>query len=211
MVNSILFDMGSVLVRFEPAEFIAKLNVSPTDAEALRLEVFRSADWVRLDRGTFTQREAIDACCARLPAQLHDAVEELVLHWDAERPEVPGMFELVRELSENGYPLYLLTNASIRHQEYWPKFRFAPYFGDRIMLSAEWKLLKPDRAFYEKAISLLGFAPSESVFIDDQPTNIEAAERCGIPGIVFHNDVGLLRRRLRERGVRVSEQLNERM
>ena len=205
MIRSILFDMGSVLVRFEPAEFIAKLDVSPADAEALRLEVFRSADWVRLDRGVFTQREAIDACCVRLPAHLHGFVEQLVLHWDAERPEVPGMFELVRELSENGYPLYLLTNASIRHHEYWPKFRFAPFFGDRIMLSAEWKLLKPEREFYEKAISLLGFDPAESVFIDDQPTNIEAAERCGIPGIVFHNDVALLRRRLREKGVRVSE------
>ena len=205
MIRSILFDMGSVLVRFEPAEFIAKLDVSPADAEALRLEVFRSADWVRLDRGVFTQREAIDACCVRLPAHLHGFVEQLVLHWDAERPEVPGMFELVRELSENGYPLYLLTNASIRHHEYWPKFRFAPFFGDRIMLSAEWKLLKPEREFYEKAISLLGFDPAESVFIDDQPTNIEAAERCGIPGIVFHNDAALLRCRLREKGVRVSE------
>ncbi len=205
MIRNILFDMGSVLVRFEPAEFIAKLNVSPEDAEALRLEVFRSADWVRLDRGVFTQREAIEACCARLPARLHGYVEELVLHWDAERPEVPGMFELVRELSEQGYPLYLLTNASIRHHEYWPKFRFAPYFGDRIMLSAEWKLMKPEREFYEKAISLLGFDPAESVFIDDQPTNIEGGERCGIPGIVFHNDVPLLRRRLRERGVRVEE------
>ena len=77
MIDTILFDMGSVLVRFEPAEFIAKLHVSPEDAEALRREVFRSADWVRLDRGVFTQRQAIDACCARLPEHLHPYVEEL--------------------------------------------------------------------------------------------------------------------------------------
>ncbi len=204
MIRTILFDMGSVLVRFEPAEFIAGLGITGDDAEALRREVFRSADWVRLDRGTFTQREAIEAVCARLPERLHSAAEELVLHWDAERPEVPGMFELVKELSENGYTLCLLTNASIRHEEYWPRFRFAPYFGGRIMLSAAWKLLKPEREFYEKAIALLGFDPAESVFIDDQPTNIEAAEACGIPGIVFHNDVSLLRRRLREKGVNVS-------
>ncbi len=205
MVKNILFDMGSVLVRFEPTEFISRLDVTPEDAEALRREVFRSADWVRLDRGTFTQREAIDAICTRLPERLHGHVEQLVLHWDAERPEVPGMYELVKELSERGYPLFLLTNASIRHHSYWPNFRFAPFFGDRIMLSAEWKLLKPEREFYEKAIALLGFDPAESVFIDDQPTNIEGGERCGIPGIVFHNDVALLRRRLREKGVRVSE------
>ncbi len=204
MVRTVLFDMGSVLVRFEPSEFIAKLDVSPEDAEALRREVFRSADWVRLDRGVFTQQQAIDAACSRLPARLHPFVAPLVLHWDDDRPEVPGMFELVKELSDNGYELCLLTNASIRHREYWPTFRFAPLFGDRIMLSAQWKILKPEHEFYEKAIELLGFDPAQSVFIDDQPTNIEAAERCGIPGIVFHNDVALLRRRLRERGVNVS-------
>ena len=196
--------MGSVLVRFEPETFIARLHVSAEDGEALRREVFRSADWVRLDRGVFTQQQMIDAACARLPERLHPYVEQLVLHWDADRPEIPGAFELVKELSDNGYTLFLLTNASIRHRSYWPAFRFAPYFGDRIMLSAEWKFLKPEREFYEKAIELLGFEPKESVFIDDQPTNIEGAERCGIPGIVFHGDVPLLRRRLREMGVSVS-------
>ena len=82
MVRTVLFDMGSVLVRFEPSEFIAKLDVSPEDAEALRREVFRSADWVRLDRGVFTQQQAIDAACSRLPARLHPFVAPLVLHWD---------------------------------------------------------------------------------------------------------------------------------
>ena len=204
MIKNILFDMGSVLVRFEPAEFIARLHLGPEDAEALRREVFRSADWVRLDRGVFTQQQMIDAACARLPARLHPYVADLVLHWDADRPEVPGMYELVRELAENGYALYLLTNASIRHREYWPTFRYAPFFGERIMLSAAWHLMKPEYEFYEKAIELLGFDPNESVFIDDQPVNVEGAEGCGIPGIVFHNDVALLRQRLREKGVRVS-------
>jgi putative hydrolase of the HAD superfamily len=204
MIQNILFDMGSVLVRFEPTEFIAKLRLGPDDAEALRREVFRSADWVRLDRGVISQQQMIDAACARLPARLHPYVADLVLHWDADRPEVPGMYELVRELAENGYALFLLTNASIRHREYWPTFRYAPFFGERIMLSAAWHLMKPEREFYEKAVELLGFDPAESVFIDDQPVNVEGAEGCGIPGIVFHNDVALLRQRLREKGVRVS-------
>ena len=204
MIRNILFDMGSVLVRFAPAEFVARLGLGPEDALALEREVFRSADWVRLDRGVFTQQQAIDAACARLPERLHRHVEQLVLHWDADRPEIPGAFELVKELSDNGYTLYLLTNASIRHRQYWPRFRFAPYFGERIMLSAQWRLMKPEHAFYEKAIELLGFDPAESVFIDDQPVNVEGAELCGIPGIVFHGDMALLRQRLREKGVEVS-------
>lgn len=203
MIKTILFDMGSVLVRFAPAEFVAKLGLSAPDALALEREVFRSADWVRLDRGVITQRQAIDAAKGRLPERLHRYVDDLVLHWDDDRLEVPDMFDVVRELSENGYELCLLTNASLRHKEYWPKFRYAPYFGERIMLSAQWQLMKPERAFYEKAVALLGFDPEKSVFIDDQPVNVEGAELCGIPGIVFHGDVPLLRQRLRERGVKI--------
>ena len=204
MIKNILFDMGSVLLRFDPAYFVSKLPLSPEDREALVREVFRSADWVRLDRGVSTQQQVVDAACSRLPERLHGAVPKLVLHWDDERLEVPGMFELVRELSENGYTLYLLTNASLRHHEYWPKFRYAPFFGDRIMLSAEWKLLKPEREFYDKALELLKFDPAESLFIDDLPTNIEAGERSGIPGVVFYGDVPLLRQRLREHGVNMT-------
>ena len=114
---------------------------------------------------SFKEAAAIEAVCTRLPAHLHAAVEQLTLHWDAERPEVPGMFELVRELSEAGYELCLLTNASLRHHEYWPTFRFAPYFGDRIMLSAEWRILKPDPAFYEKAVALLGYTPEKVMIV----------------------------------------------
>ena len=203
MIETILFDMGSVLVRFAPAEFVAKLGLSAPDALALEREVFRSADWVRLDRGVITQRQAIDAAKSRLPERLHRYVDDLVLHWDDDRLEIPDMFDVVRELAENGYELCLLTNASLRHKEYWPKFRYAPYFGERIMLSAQWQLMKPERAFYDKAVELLGFDPERSVFIDDQPVNVEGAELCGIPGIVFHGDVPLLRQRLRERGVRI--------
>ncbi len=204
MIDTILFDMGSVLVRFEPAEFIARRQLGPEDSETLLHEVFRSADWVRLDRGSMTHEEAIAAMSARVPPRLHGDVRELVLHWDDGQPEMPGMYELIRELSENGYRLCLLSNAGVRHHDYWPAFRFAPYFGDRLMISADWKLLKPEREFYEKAVSLLQLTPERCVFIDDQPTNIEGAERCGIPGIVYFADPALLRRKLREKGVNVS-------
>ena len=196
MKKNILFDMGNVLVRFDPALFLRRLGLVGEDAEMLNREIFRSVEWVRLDRGDISDEEALASIKPRLPARLHPAAEELVSRWDRPYTPIEGMPELVRELSAAGCGLYLLTNASRRHRDYWPKFPVSEYFGDRIMLSADWQLLKPDPAFFEKALSMFGLERGECVFIDDHAPNVEAALRLGLPAIVFHGDAARLRREL---------------
>lgn len=171
----------------------------------LRREVFRSVEWIRLDRGTLTDDEALESMYRRIPQRLHGAAEELVRRWDEPRLPMPGAYALVEELSEGGYGTYLLTNASLRHKSYWPKQPVAKFFSGHIMLSADWQLLKPDGAFYRKALELFGLKAEECLFIDDFPMNVEAAVREGIPGLVFHGDFGLLRRDLRDLGIDVGE------
>ena len=56
-----------------------------------------------------------------------------------------------------------------------------------MVMSAEVGLMKPDPAIYQLAVEQTGFAPEESVFIDDTPRNIEAAEAAGLYGIVFQD------------------------
>ncbi|MBR2716160.1 MAG: HAD family phosphatase [Oscillospiraceae bacterium] len=203
MTKNILFDMGNVLVRFDPALFLRRLGREGEDAELLDREVFRSVEWVRLDRGDLDDGEALAGILPRLPARLHPAAEELVTRWDRPYTPIEGMPELVRDLSEAGLGLYLLTNAARRHRDYWPRFPLAQYFDRRIMLSADWLLLKPEPAFYEKALSLFGLDRRECLFIDDNPINVESALRLGLPALVFHGDAERLRRELRERGVPV--------
>lgn len=205
MIRNVLFDMGGVLLQFAPDVFIARLGLPEEDGALLRREVFRSVEWVELDRGILTDDEALDAMRRRIPARLHGAAEELVRHWDEPRVPMPGACELVSELDAKGYGVYLLTNASLRHKSYWPKQPVAKIFGDRVMLSADWQLLKPEAAFFEKALSLFSLKADECAFIDDFPMNVEAAVRLGIHGLVFHGDYGLLRRSLRELGVDVEE------
>ena len=197
MIHNILFDMGNVLLRFDPPVFIARLGLNEADSALLLREVFQGVEWVQLDRGSLTDEEALRAMCARLPARLHAAARELTEHWDDNRLPVEGMDELVAELSARGYGLYLLTNASLRHHQYWPKSPLAPYFEDRIMLSSDWKLLKPDAAFYEKAFSLFGLDRANCLFIDDAPANVEAALRIGLKSILFRGDTAELRESLR--------------
>ena len=205
MIKNILFDMGGVLMRFDPPMFVARLGLDEADSQMLLREVFHSAEWVMLDRGAVTEDEALEGMRARLPERLHDAARELVYHWDEpERAQIEGMQEVVAELAGKGYGLYLFTNAAKRHHSYWPRYAVSKYFDGHVMLSADWQLLKPEPAYYEKGLSLFSLDRSACIFIDDNPSNAEAAIRMGLDTIVFHGDAALLRRRLREKGIDIA-------
>ena len=201
MIRNILFDMGGVLLRFEPRTFIARLGITGEDAAELERQVFHTVEWVQMDKGTITEDEAVVSMCRRLPRSLHGAASELAHHWDEPRLPMPGATELVKELSDKGYPLYLLSNAALRHHVYWPKLPMAQYFGDRLMVSADWHLLKPDPAFFQKALTMFSLKAEECLFIDDSTPNVLSAIEQGIEGVVFHGDMAILRRDLQERGI----------
>lgn len=200
MIKNVLFDMGAVLVRWDPKGFLARLDVSDEDRATLEREVYRSVEWIMLDRGTLTDGEALERFYARLPERLHAAARELTLRWDDPPECIPGMLDLVGELRDKGYGLYLLSNAALRHSEYWPRYEISKFFGDRLVISSQYRILKPDREFYEIALQKFGLNPEECVFIDDNPQNCEAAMRLGIDAVVF-NGAEDLRRRFKERKI----------
>ena len=81
MIQNIIFDMGGVLIQFDRAYFIRKLDVVAEDEQILQNEVFRSLEWARLDRGSMSQDDAIISMCERLPQRLHRAAADLVTKW----------------------------------------------------------------------------------------------------------------------------------
>ena len=204
MIKNILFDMGNVLIHFDRRVFLDRLDISEEDKQLLLREVFLSVEWVQMDRGTLSEETAEPLMCQRLPEHLHDAVHQLVSCWDEPMLPVAGMAELVQELKENGYGIYLLSNASVRQHEYWPQIPGWQFFDGKI-ISADEKVMKPHPDYYLRALEKFSLIPRECFFIDDVPANIEGALYCGIPGTVFHKDVTLLRRQLRAAGVDVTE------
>ncbi len=203
MIRNILFDMGNVLIHFDRKVFLDRLEVSEEEKQLLLREVFLSVEWVQMDRGTLREETAEPLMCQRLPEHLHGAVHSLVSLWDEPMLPVAGMAELVEELKNNGYGIYLLSNASIRQHDYWSKIPGWQFFDGKV-ISADEKVMKPHPDYYRMAMERFDLKPEECFFIDDVPANIEGALYCGIPGTVFHKDVALLRRQLRSAGVTVS-------
>lgn len=202
MIKNILFDMGSVLVDFSPLRFTMEAKLSPEDAELIREELFRSIEWAQLDRGTLTDPELLEIMKPRFPARLWPTLEWMICRWDEPPVMVPGMYALVEELSRAGYGLYLLSNAALRHDEYWPRYPVSRFFGDRLLISAHEGITKPDPRFYRLALERFALDPRECLFIDDVPVNAEGAVYCGIDAIVFKG-AERLRRQLAEKGVHI--------
>ena len=206
MKPNIVFDMGQVLMDFAPPKFIARLGYTGEDAQALLQEVFKGWEWVAFDRGDVTGEDVVDSACSRLPARLHGAARELVFHWWEDVIPMPGAKELVTELYDKGYPLYVLSNASQDFHTYFDRIPGSEYLPpERRFVSSDHRLLKPEHEIYELFFRTYDLAPESCVFIDDNPSNVEAARRLGMQALVHRGDIHRLRRELRDLGIEVKE------
>lgn len=193
MIKNIVFDMGNVLVYFQAERYLQKY---PEHQKTLNNEVFRSVEWLQVDRGVLTEQEAVCRVCARLPQYLHSTVEDLFCNWHEDIPPVEGMNELVKDLTQAGYRLYLCSNTGKEFCNFRRHIEVLSYFAGEF-ISANWQLLKPDENLYRAFYSHFNLVPDECFFIDDSPPNIESARRTGMQGVVFNNDVTYLRQQLK--------------
>ena len=60
MIRNVVFDMGGVLIAWDPARIVARLGLSGEDAQLLLREVFQSVEWVSLDRGSLSEQAALE-------------------------------------------------------------------------------------------------------------------------------------------------------
>ena len=202
MIRNIIFDMGGVLVHYDPSHFVDLLHVSPEDKTLLMREVFQTVAWFRLDQGTMEEAEAAASMKRNLPERLHGAADRLIEWWELELRPMEGMEALLGELKELGCGLYLLSNATLRQPEYFDRVPASRYLDGRFV-SAFYKLFKPQHEIYEKALEVFGLKEEECFFVDDSPANVGAAVDAGIAGTVFYGDVRRLRQALNDAGVPV--------
>lgn len=194
--------MGQVIIRFDRDLFIRRLGIEGEDAQRLMREVFLSLEWAQMDWGSITDEQAAASVCRRLPERLHDAARKLVTMWDRPILPIDGMEELIGQLKAAGYGVYLLSNASVRQHDYWPRVPCAKLF-DGTLISCDVGSIKPERAIYEAFLRKFDLRAEECFFVDDLAANVEGARRCGMRGAVFHGDAAELRGKLRQAGVHV--------
>ena len=75
MIKNIIFDLGNVLVKYTPENFLEK-NVKKERQEKFIETVFKSKEWLELDRGTLSYEDAIEKFAEIIPED-RESLEKL--------------------------------------------------------------------------------------------------------------------------------------
>jgi putative hydrolase of the HAD superfamily len=196
---NLIFDLGGVVVRWDPAAIIAGVFQDQQLRAKVREGIFEHADWLELDRGTLGREDAIRRAAQRTGIDAAELTRLLVAVPPSLVP-IPQTVELLYRLKARGYPLYCLSNmhvASIEHLE--REQRFFEVFTGRV-ISCRLNLCKPEPAIYRHALETYGLRAEDTVFIDDVEVNVAAAAQLGIRTIQFR-DAAQCERELRALGV----------
>lgn len=192
MIKNIVFDFGQVLVRFDPRYMVTRYVTDDADAALLEEVLFDRIYWDRLDAGTITDDEVMTEAKKRLPVRLHEVAEKIYFNWIYNIPEIEGMRELLSQLREKGYRLYLLSNICTyfaSHADEIPILKLL----DGCVFSAVAGHVKPSREIYDHLCRRFALEPSETVFVDDREENIKGAINAGWSGVLFNGDARELR------------------
>ncbi len=160
------------------------------------LTMLRPGPWVEFELGRRSESEFLDDFFA--DGREFDQRAFVRTVRDAYR-WLPGMEELLAELSAAGRPMHAFSNYPIWYQMIEERLRLSRF--------ARWSFVsclvghrKPDPEVYAYVLRELGIPAAECVFIDDRESNCEPAREAGITAIRFEG-VGPLRVSLREAGV----------
>ena len=189
--NIVVFDLGGVLIEWDPRHLYRKLFVGDVAAMEDFLANVCTHEW---NRGQDAGRSFAEG--ARLLKAEHPDKAELIDAYGARFDEmmpgpIAGSVEILAELRARGTPLYLLSNFSAEtFPPAFERFDFLRWFR-AMVISGEVGVIKPDPRIYEILIERFAIDPHRAVYIDDVAVNAEAAGRFGIHGIQFTSPAAL--------------------
>ena len=185
--KNILFDMGNVLVSYNPEWVIRHYTEDEELIREVKNIVFYSQEWVLLDAGLIEEEKAERNWMERLSSDKARELAHLSFqNWHLYNMKViPGTAEIIRALKENGKEIYLLSNASMRLLSIYKEVIPAVECFSGIFYSAAHKCVKPQDIIYERFLKEYSLKPSDCFFIDDLEENISAAKAVGISGAVM--------------------------
>jgi putative hydrolase of the HAD superfamily len=184
---NIVFDLGAVLIGWEPAKLLQAHfpERAPDDASAgaMARAFFHHQDWLDFDCGLCSVDEIVARTAARLSLpvdRLHRFVAPLGEHLEpiAENIALLATLKARREAGD-GTRFYYLSNMPVPYAR--ALQRRLPFFEwfDGGVFSGDAKLVKPHGEIYELLAWRHGLEASQTLFIDDMPANIEAARAFG--------------------------------
>ncbi len=186
-IHGLILDYGEVLCHRPGPEKIARM----TEALKLDPETFaaRYEEWRgRYDRGDVSFGDYWSAVSAGSVPLDYDLIDQL-RRWDVEMwTDVDrDMTEWVGRVHASGLKTAVLSNMHVDMAAYARRtFTWLKLF-DSLTLSCEVRLIKPERAIYERCLEGVGLRPDQTLFIDDREVNVLAAREAGLRALRFES------------------------
>ncbi|BDZ58267.1 HAD family hydrolase [Barrientosiimonas endolithica] len=201
-VDAVVFDLGNVLIRWDPMAAVAAAVGEERAAAFLANPEFDFARWNHEQDAGRPWAEAEAAAIERHP-ELAEEIAGYRANFDASLVgAIDDTVAVLRDVHASGVPVVALTNWSA---ELFPaaldRFDFLDLFED-IVVSGEEGVAKPDAEIFQilgERMRHLG-SLDDAIFVDDSPANVQAAEEAGLDAILFTGP-GHLREDLRARGL----------
>lgn len=190
-VQTVIFDLGNVLIDWNPRHLFKKLFTDAEEMEYFLREVC-TMDWNEQQDAGRTWEEATSILIEKFP-DYAPQIKAYHHRWsEMLNGEIPGTKDILKTIRQDArYRLYALTNWS---SETFPialdQFEFLQWF-EGIVVSGDEKLKKPDSKIYQLILDRYDIDPSTAIFIDDSLRNVDAANQMGIHAIHFKDAVQL--------------------
>ena len=187
MLKNVILDMGNVLLDYNPEIALGKFCSPGEERDVIRKELFHGPEWKMGDRGDIKDADRYDLIKVRVPAQFHKALKACSEQWDICMKPFAGAREFCTFVKDQGYGIYVLSNASDAFYEYFPKFLPIDFFNG-VFVSSNYRMLKPDVEIYKRFLKEYDLKPEECLFVDDMEVNVEAAKQAGMNAFRFNGN-----------------------
>ena len=191
MIRNIIFDIGGVLIDWNPRYYFDAYFNGDTQREEFFLKEICGREINRwMDEGMLPD-EAGEKMTQRHPEWRRE-IRDYLVHWREQLgEEIPGMKAYLQSLKAGGYRLFGLTNwSAVTFKEVRKAYDITGLLED-IMISAEVKLLKPGPEIFRLLLDRHGLRADECLFTDDHMENVTGACAVGIQGILFKDKAQL--------------------
>ena len=199
-IDTVVFDIGNVLVDFAWEKFIEDKGFTGEIAERIGKASVLSDDWKEIDRGVLPIEEIIGNFVKNDP-EIKEQIEKTFSDFNNICTKRDATIPWITALKTAGYKVLYLSNYSGQVLEGTKEAMAFREVTDGGILSYTEHMIKPDREIYDLLVERYNLTPSKTVFIDDTPVNVEAAKNYGWKGIVF-KDYKQVKEELEKLGVK---------
>lgn len=184
MIDTIIFDIGMVLVDFAWKEYLDSFHYSEETNKAVANAMFLSEAWNEFDKGVLPDEEIL-GCFINNNTKYEKQIREVFENIGDTIKPFEYSVDLIKELKGEGFHIYVLSNFSRKaFEQSRERMKFLDLVDGEV-ISYQVKQIKPERGIYETLIKKYGIIPERAVFLDDSAKNIKAAKEMGFQVIHF--------------------------